>query len=278
VQLTAHPMIPIRDNIPSNTIPLVNYAMIGICAVAFLFQLTSDSRGISLVERFGMIPARVQNPEAEIMLPEPRVVRTPYGPRVEVVSRPAQPSAVPPWLTLLTCIFLHGGWMHFLGNMWFLFIFGDNVEDRMGHLGYLVFYLVAGVAASLSHLLTASGSPIPTIGASGAIAGVMGAYLCLYPKAMVLSVIPIFIFIEMIVLPAPVFLGLWLALQFFQGVSSITSSPTAGVAWWAHIGGFVMGVVVAKILDLTHHLNPAVAERRMNADHAGMFRLGPRRG
>ena len=270
-------MIPLRDNIPSRTTPVVNYAMIGLCGLAFLLQLSTAPRGISMVERFGMIPARVQNPAAQIMVPDQRIVRTPMGNQIDQFQRPAQPSAVPPLLTLLTCIFLHGGWMHFLGNMWFLHIFGDNVEDRMGHVGYLVFYLAAGVAASLSHLLTNPGSPLPTIGASGAIAGVMGAYMCMYPRAMVLSVIPIFVFLQMIVLPAPIFLGIWFAMQFFQGVSSITSAPTSGVAWWAHIGGFIMGIVVAKGLDLTHHLNPAVTERRPHSSRAGAFRVDTRR-
>jgi membrane associated rhomboid family serine protease len=270
-------MIPIRDNIPSRSTPIVNYAMIGLCGFAFFLQLTTAPRGISMVERFGMIPARVRNPDARIMLPERQAVQTPFGVQVEQFERPAQPSAVPPILTLLTCIFLHGGWMHFLGNMWFLFIFGDNVEDRLGHLAYLIFYVAAGVAASLTHLLTNASSPIPTIGASGAIAGVMGAYLFMYPRAMVLSVIPIFVFLEMIVLPAPVFLGIWFAMQFFQGVASITMAPTSGVAWWAHIGGFVMGMLVAKVLDLTHHLNPPIAERRPHTEHPGVFRLESRR-
>jgi membrane associated rhomboid family serine protease len=268
-------MIPIRDNIPSNRVPFVNYSMIGICALAFFLQLSTMSQGISLVERYGMIPARVQEPGAEIILPDRRIVETPFGPQVQEVQRPAQPAAVPPILTLLTCVFLHGGWLHFLGNMWFLFIFGDNVEDRMGHFGYLAFYLLAGIAASVTHLVTNLGSPIPTIGASGAIAGVMGAYMCMYPKALVLSVIPIFFFIQMVVLPAPIFLGIWFAMQFFQGVSSITSAPTSGVAWWAHVGGFVMGVIVAKLLDLTHHLNPPVTRRREHADHVGTFRITP---
>jgi hypothetical protein len=269
-------MIPLRDNIPSRTKPVVNYVLIGLCGLAFFLQLAADKRNVSLVERFGMIPVRVQNPQAEIVLPDQRLVRTPFGIQVQEFQRLAQPSAVPPLLTLLTCIFLHGGWMHFLGNMWFLFIFGDNVEDRMGHGGYVVFYLAAGVAASLTHLLTNLGSPIPTIGASGAIAGVMGAYMLMYPRAMVLSVIPIFVFIQMVVLPAPVFLGIWFALQFFQGVAAISGGLAEGVAWWAHIGGFAMGAGVAKILDLTHHLRPAVTQRRPHTDHAGMFRVNPR--
>ena len=161
--------------------------------------------------------------------------------------------------------------------MWFLHIFGDNVEDRIGHVGYLIFYLAAGIAASLTHLFTNMSSPIPTIGASGAIAGVMGAYLFMYPRAMVLSVIPIFVFLQTIVLPAPIFLGIWFAMQFFQGVSTITSAPTSGVAWWAHIGGFVVGGIVAKVMDLTHHLNPAVTERRPNSSAPGMYRVDRRR-
>jgi membrane associated rhomboid family serine protease len=270
-------MIPLRDNIPSRTTPIVNYLMIGLCGLMFFLQLSTARRGVSMVERFGMIPARVQNPAAVIMLPEQRAVQTPFGLQVQQYERPAQPSAVPPLLTLLTCVFLHGGWMHFLGNMWFLFIFGDNVEDRLGHAAYLIFYLAAGIAASLTHLLTNAGSPVPTIGASGAIAGVMGAYLFMYPRAMVLSVIPIFVFLEMIVLPAPVFLGIWFVMQFFQGVATITSAPTAGVAWWAHIGGFVMGMAVAKILDVTHHLNPEITQRRPDTEQMGMFRVDPRR-
>jgi membrane associated rhomboid family serine protease len=270
-------MIPIRDNIPSNSIPFVNYSMIAACGIAFFLQLSTTDQGISLVERYGMIPARIQDPDAEVLVPaERRIVQTPAGPQIEEIRRPAQPSAVPPLLTLVTCIFLHGGWLHFLGNMWFLFIFGDNVEDRMGHVGYLAFYLLAGVAASVTHLVTNLGSPIPTIGASGAIAGVMGAYLCMYPKAMVLSVIPIFIFIQMVVLPTPIFLGIWFLMQFFQGVATINAVSTAGVAWWAHVGGFVMGVVVAKLLDVTHHLNPAVTQRRPHSDHIGTYRITPR--
>ena len=163
----------------------------------------------------------------------------------EVENRPAAQSAVPPFLTPLTCIFLHGGWMHFLGNMWFLYIFGDNVEDRFGRWGYLLFYLASGVAASLSHLVTDPQSTVPTIGASGAIAGVMGAYLVSYPHARVLTLIPIFYIIRVEVLPAPIFLGIWFVIQLFQGVAAVTSVQTTGVAWWAHIGGFAVGAAVA---------------------------------
>ena len=138
--------------------------------------------------------------------------------------------------------------MHIIGNMWMLWIFGDNVKDRLGHFWYLIFYLFCGVAASATHLLSGPDSTAPTIGASGAIAGVMGAYFVLYPRAMVLSLVPVFFFIQMVVLPAPVFLGIWFLLQFFQGTFAVTSLQNAGVAWWAHIGGFVSGLGIAWIL------------------------------
>lgn len=246
--------------------------MIGLCTITFLAQLAAESRGVAMVERWGMIPARIENPDIDIVLTQEVLVDTPYGVQRQTVEKQLQPSAVPPVFTLLTCIFLHGGWLHYLGNMWFLYIFGDNVEDRLGHWQYGLFYLAAGVAASATHLLTNQQSNIPTIGASGAIAGVMGAYMCMYPKAMVLSVIPIFIILEMIVLPAPVFLGIWFAMQFFQGVATITNEPTSGVAWWAHIGGFVMGFAVAKILGTCHRLRPAVPERRLGTESPRMYR------
>jgi hypothetical protein len=176
-------------------------------------------------------------------------------------------------LTVLTCIFLHGGWMHFLGNVWFLHIFGDNVEDRLGHIGYLLFYLGCGVAASFTHLMTNASSEVPTIGASGAIAGVMGAYFLLYPRAMVLSAVPIVYFMEMVVLPAPLFLGIWFLLQFVSGALSITAMETTGVAWWAHIGGFAAGFVVALLLRATGETRPPVVERRPDSDRIGMYRV-----
>src|SRR5262249_34301990 len=155
------------------------------------------------------------------------------------LEQEAPEPAISPWWTLLTCMFLHGGWLHIIGNMWFLYIFGDNVEDRLGHFGYALFYLGSGVFASLTHLLTNASSTVPTLGASGAIAGVMGAYMVLYPHARVLTLIPIFYFIQILLLPAPLFLGIWFLIQAFQGTFAITSAKEgAGVAWWAHIGGF----------------------------------------
>ncbi len=165
-----------------------------------------------------------------------------------MVERELPPLPFSPWLTLLTCTFLHGGWMHVLGNMWFLHIFGDNVEDRLGHFGYLAFYVGCGIASSAAHLMLNASSTMPTIGASGAIAGVMGAYLYLYPRANVVALVPIFFFLQVLVVPAPLFLIVWFAMQFFEGTFAITSQSTGGVAWWAHIGGFAAGFVVAWLL------------------------------
>lgn len=252
-------MIPLRDNVPSRGTPVVNYALIGICAVVFMMQLSS---GGSLVEKFGMIPARVTQPGEQVKIPEQRMERTPAGDRIVKVERPAAESPIPGWLTLLTCIFLHGGWMHFLGNMWFLFIFGDNVEDCLGHVGYLVFYLACGVLASLAHLATGPGSTIPTIGASGAIAGVMGAYFLLYPASRVLAIVPLGVLMYTTELPAFIFLGFWFLMQFFQGAMSIAATQTTGVAWWAHIGGFIAGLGAAAILGRTEWGKDPVQDRR----------------
>ncbi|MBI4605199.1 MAG: rhomboid family intramembrane serine protease [Planctomycetes bacterium] len=267
-------MIPLRDNIPPRTFPFVNYSIIAATSLVWALQLIEPEGMDRLVERYGMIPARVVHPERNIVVRELASRETRRGLRPVLVERAAEPAAVPALLTLLTCIFLHGGWLHFLGNVWVLFIFGDNVEDRLGKPGYLVFYLASGVAASAAHLLSDPGSSVPTIGASGAIAGVMGAYFLLYPRAMVLTLVPIF-FLQVLVLPAPVFLGLWFLLQFFQGTLSITSTQAGGVAWWAHIGGFVTGAALVVVLKSLGTLRPPVTSVRPRADHVTVYRVRP---
>lgn len=260
-------MVPLRDNIPSRTLPVVNYGLIAVCTVVFLVQTVTDrDPNARMVERLGMIPARVLNPEATILVPKPIVER---GQVVEIEEQVAAPTPFPPWLTLLTCIFLHGGWMHFLGNVWFLHIFGDNVEDRIGHVGYLLFYLGSGVAASAAHLMASTTSTVPTIGASGAIAGVMGAYSLLYPRSLIQSVVPILYFIQVVVLPAPLFLGIWFVLQLVQGTMM---TGATGVAWWAHIGGFAAGFLVALVLRGVGETSPPVTDVRSHADHVGAYR------
>jgi hypothetical protein len=153
---------------------------------------------------------------------------------------------------ILTAMFLHGGWLHLVLNLWFLWIFGDNVEDRIGHSRYLVLYLAAGTAATLAHVLANPASTLPTVGASGAIAGVLGAYFLAYPRARVTTLIPIFVFIHVAVLPAWVVLGMWFALQFLSGALSLatTQASAGGVAWWAHIGGFAAGVLLMPVLSI----------------------------
>ncbi len=240
-------MIPLKDNIPSNTTPVVNYALLVMCGVAFLLQLAASS-GQEVVERYGMVPARLTHPDQPLVVSKPVAVRRgPWIIRQDVERKMAEPP-FSPFLTLITCMFLHGGWMHLLGNMLFLYIFGDNVEDRLGHVGYVVFYLVSGVLSGLAHLLTDPSSVVPTIGASGAIAGVMGAYFLLYPHARVLTVIPIFFFLEFIVLPAWLMLGFWFVIQLFQGSLAAATPGAGGVAWWAHIGGFAVGAGVVYVL------------------------------
>ncbi|MFY9345214.1 MAG: rhomboid family intramembrane serine protease [Planctomycetota bacterium] len=184
-------MIPLRDDVPASRAPVVTRAIVVVCALAFVLQL-GDPNG-TLVEQYGMVPARVFDPGDHHVL---------LGPRGRPVAR-IDAAGVPDWLTLVTCIFLHGGWLHFLGNMLFLWIFGDNVEDRFGRWRFLLFYVGCGVAASAAHLFSAPGSPVPTIGASGAIAGVMGAYLLLYPRARVEMLVVWGFFADVIVLPAP---------------------------------------------------------------------------
>ena len=282
-------MIPLRDNIPAATTPIINYLIIGLCTVVFLFQAgeSDDPREPGLIERYGMIPARITHPGEPIELLIGFTQKTtregiplvdqngqPVG---EPVYRQAVPSAVAPLLTLLTCIFLHGGWLHFLGNMWFLWIFGNNVEDRFGHMVYLGFYLLGGIGASLSHYVTDMNSTIPTLGASGAIAAVMGAYMLFYPKARVLTLIPIFIFIQLLWLPAPLFLGIWFVIQLVQGVGQISLAATTGVAWWAHIGGFAFGAAVAWFTHKIHVDRPPVERLRPGSDRTVYYQGTPYR-
>jgi membrane associated rhomboid family serine protease len=217
-------MIPIRDAIRSKNFPVVNVILIALNILAFLWQLSQGSRLEEAFFLYGIVPARYSDPQVS-----------------------TQFTTFQQWLPFLTSMFLHGGFLHILGNMWFLYIFGDNIEDRLGHIRYFIFYLLCGMAAGLIHLLTNWDSKIPTIGASGAISGVMGAYLLLYPRARILTLIPIFFFIQFIEIPAYVFLGYWLLIQLFS--AGFTPRNVGGIAFWAHIGGFVAGLIFVKIFD-----------------------------
>jgi membrane associated rhomboid family serine protease len=217
-------MIPLRDTIQSEHYPIVNTIIISLNVL--LFFLT-PSRGPELSQfmlTYGLVPARYSTPE----------IASHFGFGQQAFA-------------FLSFMFLHGGFWHLLGNMWFLYIFGDNVEDRLGSLRYLFFYLLCGWASGVTHLVMNWHSQLPTIGASGAIAGVMGAYLLLYPRSRILTLIPIFFIPYFVEIPAFFFLGLWFFLQFLSAAG--TQAETAGIAWWAHIGGFLFGMAFLKMLS-----------------------------
>ncbi len=211
-------MIPIRDTIPSRNYPIVNVTLIAINVAVFLLQTVYVRETQYFVITYGLVPARYTVDSIAQYFT--------FGQQV---------------LSLVSFMFLHGGFWHLLGNMWFLYIFGDNVEDELGPVRYLAFYLMCGWASALIHVLFNVYSQVPVIGASGAIAGVMGAYLILYPRARVLTLIPIIIIPYFIEIPAAFFLAIWFLIQF---ISAAVSGPAGGggVAWWAHVGGFVSGI------------------------------------
>jgi membrane associated rhomboid family serine protease len=220
-------MIPLRDRNRSETTPFINYLLIGACIVVFLYELSLGERQEAFFGRYAVLPRAVSLGVAG------------GGPILAA------------FLPLVTSMFLHGGWLHLLGNMLYLYIFGDNVEDRLGHGRYLCFYLLCGVGSAVAQVWSNPGSKIPLIGASGAIAGVLGAYLLLFPRARVLTLIPLVIFFPTIEVPAYVFLGFWFVLQFIQASASGGEGEAAGgVAWWAHAGGFVVGGVLLPVFLL----------------------------
>lgn len=222
-------MIPLRDANPAHSVPFVNYAIIGVNAIAFFFEL---SLGIHLEEfifQFGVIPLRF----------------------VDAIQSSQIDAAV--IVPFFSSMFLHGGWMHLIGNMWFLYIFGDNVEDRLGHARYAVFYILSGLAAAWTQIIINPSSEIPMVGASGAIAGVLAGYVLMFPYAKVLTLIPIFFFYQVTELPAYLFLGLWFLMQMVSGMMSLgIGADAGGIAWWAHIGGFGCGAVFIFVLKRPH--------------------------
>jgi membrane associated rhomboid family serine protease len=208
-------MIPLRDSQPSHSTPIVTLIIIIINVVVFLYEISLDHFSLNhFIAVWGVVPEHYQ------------------------------------FHTLITSMFLHGGWMHLIGNMWFLWIYGDNVEDVLGAAKYLVFYLVCGVCAAFAHIVTNPGSAIPTVGASGAIAGVMGAYLFKFPHSRILTLIPLFVFMTTVEIPAAIILIYWFIIQIFSGVGSIGFSEASegGVAFLAHVGGFVAGAVLIKLV------------------------------
>jgi membrane associated rhomboid family serine protease len=218
-------MIPIRDTIPSRYYPVTNILLIVVNGIVYMVEISQGETLNRFIFTYGLVPGRYSIPE----------IASSFSTFQQVLS-------------FLSFMFLHGNFWHLLGNMWFLYIFGDNIEDRLGHVRYLVFYFLCGLTSGLAHLFFNLESIMPTVGASGAIAGVMGAYFILYPKAKIITLIPILFIPYFIELPAAIFLGVWLFIQFISAAFSGTES--AGIAWWAHIGGFIFGVVFLKIFLL----------------------------
>jgi membrane associated rhomboid family serine protease len=212
-------MIPIRDSNPSGRNPIVNKTIIGLNIAVFIFQYLAVVSEGKFIYIYGLVPARYSLSH----------IAEYFSMTNQIVS-------------FLSFMFLHGGFWHLAGNMWSLYIFGDNIEDRLGHVRYLIFYILSGIFSGLVHMAFNFHSNIPVIGASGAIAGVMGAYLILYPRAKLLM----FLFFIPFELPAFIFLGLWFVFQFFNAASG----ATAGIAWWAHIGGFIAGIILLKIFNV----------------------------
>jgi membrane associated rhomboid family serine protease len=213
-------MIPIRDDIPTRETPVVNYLLIAANLLVFVWMFLMPESGLeAFANKYAMVPAHFTDG--------------------------VNPGDI---LTIFTSMFMHAGILHIAGNMLYLWIFGDNVEDRLGHSRYLMFYLVGGVVASLTHLVTNWGSDLPTVGASGAIAAVLGAYLVFYPASRIATFIPLGFFSRLTVVPAAIVLGLWFILQFFDGVLALGGADVGGVAVWAHIGGFVAGILMAVLI------------------------------
>jgi membrane associated rhomboid family serine protease len=213
-------VIPLRDSIPGRRTPVTMLTLLGTNLFVFLYTvgLGSPWEIQAFFETYGLVPARILGPD-------------------------------PPYYTLFTSMFLHGGWLHLVGNMLYLWIFGNNVEDATGHLGFLVFYVLCGLAAAFAQILIQPASQVPMVGASGAIAGVLGGYLVLYPRARILALVPLGFFLHLMEVPAVLFLPMWFLLQLVYGIASlgVRSEFGGGVAFWAHIGGFVAGLVCIRM-------------------------------
>jgi membrane associated rhomboid family serine protease len=212
-------MIPLYDTARSRRLAVVNWILILLNGLVFYYELRLGNAGLEqFIRTWGLnAPALIAHPEAA-------------------------------WPTIFTSMFIHGGWFHILSNMWVLFIFGDNVEDRLGHVRYLFFYLLSGVAAALLQAALLSRSSMPMVGASGAIAGVLGAYMVLFPRARVASLVPILFIFTIVELPAVVFLAFWFVSQLFSGLFALNGGASSGIAWWAHVGGFVFGMAAGLVL------------------------------
>lgn len=217
-------MIPLKDLTPRRSFPVITLLLIVVNFLIFFYQLSlPPEAGEALVMTYGLVPVRIQ-----------------YA-----LTGAHHVTFAQALVPLFTCMFLHGGWMHIIGNMLFLWIFGGNVEDRFATFPYLLFYVVCGLGSGISQVLFSWGSRIPSIGASGAISGVLGAYIVFFPGSRILTLVPLFIIFFLARIPAVIFIGLWFIVQFLSGLGSLNAVNTGGVAWWAHVGGFAIGAVIA---------------------------------
>lgn len=216
-------MIPLKDTIPSNSFPIVNWMLILANAGIFLYEIffLNQARSEAIIYEYGLVPGIIRFNE----------INNIHELRINVL-RP-----------FFTNMFLHGGWWHIISNMWILYIFGDNVEDRMGKIRYFLFYILCGLTAGITHFILYRNSTVPAIGASGAISGIMAAYMLLFPKSTIISFVPIFIIPLLFPIPAIIFIGIWFIGQLISGTSMLMLSDSAtGIAFWAHIGGFLSGL------------------------------------
>jgi membrane associated rhomboid family serine protease len=217
-------VIPLKDTTPRQSFPFITVLLIVVNFVVFFHQISlTPAAGDHFVRLYGLVPSRIELALAG---------------RHYTMAQALVP--------LFTCMFLHGGWLHIIGNMWFLWIFGGNVEDRMGSMSYLLFYMICGLGSGISEVAFSWGSTIPSIGASGAISGVLGAYIVFFPTSRILSLIPLLVIWFMARVPAWIFIGLWFVVQFLSGLGSLATASSGGVAWWAHVGGFALGALLAK--------------------------------
>ncbi len=231
-------LIPFRASVPSRRWPLVSGGLVAACCTVFAYQLSLGDRLPELFRLVAFIPARLFDSVAGSARPEPD-----YG-------------LLGNGITVLTSMFLHGGWLHVVGNLWFLAVFGAAVEDTLGRLRFFALYLGGGVAATVVHALVEPTSTLPVVGASGAIAAVLGAYLVWFPRARVRSVLVLLVFVTVVEQPALLFLGVWFLIQCFQGTLSLSGAATDPVAWFAHIGGFVYGASLALALAISGSVRP----------------------
>ncbi len=219
-------MLPLRDNIPSRYPPVMTVGLIILSTLVFLFTITLPAETVrKIFFLYGLVPARVLAPG--------------------LLSVQAGPGAR--FFPFISSMFLHGNWSHLISNMWALWLFGDNIEDRLGSFRFLVFYLFSGIVAGVIHILANPSGQVPAIGASGAVAGVMGAYFLLYPTAKIVTLVPVFFFPMFLNIPALLYLGGWFFMQLFQGaISFLGPGAAGGIAWWAHVGGFLTGLVMIR--------------------------------